>query len=362
MFAFISFDISREIFVIPILRLPLTWYGLFFAAGFWLGLYIFLYLFKKFLSENPLFGREDIDWKALSKNSAPLLKKIPLHDLEACNRLLEKDLNDPIFQVVPSKTTQKFLGSITEEKLRKRVLLEEKFPQVFIPLKMRAKIFGERMLLYILVATILGARLGHIIFYEDLLEYLYDPISILKTWEGGLASHGGVAAILVSIFLFYRKIKANYPTLSLLRLTDMIAVPTMLAATLIRIGNFFNQEILGTASNLPWAVIFMHPADGSGVFPRHPAQLYEAIFYFILFMILIVLSVKKRALQPGRIAGLALLSSFLFRFFIEFLKTGQSTWFDTSEHSMLMGQVLSIPLVIIGAYLLFRARFVRAEG
>jgi prolipoprotein diacylglyceryl transferase len=278
MLGWIYWDPSSEFLKIPFFNLPITWYGLLFATGFWIGFHIFSYMFKNFLDAKGI------------KNS----------------------------EVV-------------------------------------ANAFSERLLLYVVIATVIGARLGHILFYEYPIEYLKNPISIFKTWEGGLASHGAVFALLISAFLFARRIKVEYPEFTFWKLLDYLSVPAMLLATFIRLGNFFNQEILGVQTNMPWGIIFGHPADGSSVIPRHPAQLYEAIFYFALFLFLGNLWRKKREfLLPGRLAGIMLTAVFGFRFFIEFIKTEQSVWFDQPHHFVLMGQLLSFPIIAIGIYLLFR--------
>ena len=112
----------------------------------------------------------------------------------------------------------------------------------------------EKFLLYTVVGTVIGARLGHLIFYEDFGFYLANPLEILKTWEGGLASHGGVVGILVALALFWRKHRGEYPHLSPLRILDLMMVPAMLIASCIRFGNFINQELLGTPTALPWGV------------------------------------------------------------------------------------------------------------
>ena len=284
MVAWIYWDPSAEIVILPFINIPITWYGLFFATGFWIGLQIFTFMFKKNLEEKGV------------KNASTL-----------------------------------------------------------------ANAFAERLLLYVIVATVVGARLGHIFFYEHPMEYLANPISILKTWEGGLASHGAVLAIVLAIFLFSYRIRKEYPDFTFLRVLDYLAIPAMFAATMIRIGNFFNQEILGRSTEKFWGIIFGHPADGGLVTPRHPAQLYEAAFYFTLFIALSALWLQRRnRLEPGRIAGITLFFAFLFRFLIEFVKTEQSIWFDKPGSALLMGQVLSLPIVALGLYLMTQRRSVKA--
>jgi phosphatidylglycerol---prolipoprotein diacylglyceryl transferase len=194
---------------------------------------------------------------------------------------------------------------------------------------------------YLLIGLIVGARLGDVLFYQDWRDYLADPLSIFMVWKGGLASHGAAVGILLGLFLFSRKMKMNW-----LELLDLLVIPACIAAAFIRIGNFFNQEVLGTASDLPWAVLFLHPIDGSAVVPRHPVQLYEALFYLLLALVL--MKAPKRS-------GLFLIALFTFRFFIEFIKEEQSALF-ASQHALTMGQLLSIPFVIFGVWLFIRRK------
>jgi prolipoprotein diacylglyceryl transferase len=130
------------------------------------------------------------------------------------------------------------------------------------------------------IGVVAGARLGDVIFYQEFTYYINDPMAILQIWKGGLSSHGGAIGVLVAIWVFARKKQSQDVGLSFLRTADMAAIPTALLGTFIRIGNFINQEILGTQTNVPWAVVFGHPADGSIPVPRHPVQLYEALIYF----------------------------------------------------------------------------------
>ena len=136
-------------------------------------------------------------------------------------------------------------------------------------------------------------------------------------------------------------------------LLDLIVVPVCLTAALIRIGNFMNQEILGTPTQVPWAVIFGHPADHSLPVPRHPIQIYESLFYFALFITLSFL--RRNIKEPGRITGLFFTLLFTFRFFIEFLKSRQSEVLSSS-FPLDMGQLLSIPFILFGCYLLKRRK------
>ncbi len=220
--------------------------------------------------------------------------------------------------------------------------------------ELSAKI-SDQITLYIVVATIAGARLGHFLFYEKPADYLADPWDLLRLYKGGLASHGAAIAILIALWLFSRKTRAVDSKLTALRLLDFVCVPAAFAGGCIRIGNFINQEILGTVSNLPWAVVFGHPADGSFPAPRHPAQLYESLVYFAVFFLLWRLSFSKAGLlSKGRLSGLFLIFIFGFRLLFECFKLEQSRLVAKAP-LITMGQWLSIPFILLGIYLLVRS-------
>jgi len=202
----------------------------------------------------------------------------------------------------------------------------------------------DKLSITMIVSTVVGARLGHCLFYEP-EYYLSNPIAILKIWEGGLASHGAAIAILIGLFLYVR----NQKDISLLWLLDRIVIVIPLAGALIRLGNFFNSEIYGIPTDVPWAVIFQKVDD----IPRHPVQLYESFAYFIIFIILYFTYKNKfNKLKPGFLFGLFLVTVFGARFFIEFFKSLQT---DLELGLPLrMGQILSIPFIIIGIYFILR--------
>lgn len=209
----------------------------------------------------------------------------------------------------------------------------------------------DRLIVYMVVATVVGARLGHFLFYENLSEYWEDPLEIFRTWKGGLASHGAVPTILLALWLFSRRIQKEAKELTWIRLLDFVVIPTSLCAFFIRIGNFINQEILGAPTTLPWGVVFGHPV---GVpfswLPRHPVQLYEAFFYLLVFFLLWRLSFLPRfLLAQGKLIGLFLMLVFGFRFFIESWKLEQSHWAMQSSF-FTMGQWLSIPVFFLGVF------------
>lgn len=208
----------------------------------------------------------------------------------------------------------------------------------------------ESLVFYVIVGTVVGARLGHCLFYEP-DYYLRNPIEIFMVWHGGLASHGGAIGVLLALWLFSRK----HRKINLLWLLDRIVVPTALVATLIRIGNFFNHEIIGKPTNVPWAVVF-NIFQGREVVgttpPVHPTQLYEAFAYLIIFIMLLIFYKKNILQRPGVPFGMFFLLVFTARFLIEFTKAPQADFEQFLPLSM--GQILSIPFIIAGLYFIFR--------
>lgn len=213
--------------------------------------------------------------------------------------------------------------------------------------KMNMELF-EPLFMYCFLGILIGARLGHCIFYEPDYYFNHIPEMFLpmkETAEGwkfigyqGLASHGGTVGLFTALWLYTKRTKISFAWL-----LDNIAITTPIVAGMIRMGNFFNSEILGNVTEMPWGVIFAQVDE----FPRHPAQLYEAIAYFVIF-IGGVLLYKKYPAKVGTLFyfGYCLATIFTFRFFVEFLKEVQSAF----EEGMTldMGQWLSIPFMIIG--------------
>lgn len=210
----------------------------------------------------------------------------------------------------------------------------------------------DKLLLYVIVGTVVGARLGHVFLYD--YEYtLQHPLSIFMVWKGGLASHGGTVGVLIALYFYCRSTLKEYPGLTFLRLLDMISVPTSIVAVFIRLGNFVNQEILGTPTDLPWGVIFGSPYDGSMPTPRHPVVLYEAASYLICYFVVRALWLRySETWKPGRIVGVFFMIVFGSRFFLEFFKDdlGRLEWLPALQ----MGQLLSIPFIIAGLVLFLK--------
>lgn len=223
----------------------------------------------------------------------------------------------------------------------------------------------DTLVTYMVLATIIGARLGHVLFYgpywDEVVDgqiiergYFSHPADIIKIWEGGLASHGAAIAILIALFVFTKKVSGR----SYIWILDRIAAPIAIAGTFIRLGNLVNHEMVGYVTDVPWAFEFQYYYNSAiGNYdpsPRHPAQLYEAICYFISFWILLYLYWKlKKWQQPGFVFGSFLILIFGARIICEFFKLGQTARDYTLPLNT--GQLLSIPLVIAGIYLIYNA-------
>ena len=342
-------DPKPEIFIVPWLHVPILWYGVLFALGFILGFPILVGILERFFLLRPTFTPREIigSWEGSEWAEEAKKGNVPL--CKALNNWLIS--NQPVEIKLPKKEARFAAESLHPEQALKRLKIESRLPTAILTLKKQAIFLVDRLTVYMVVATVLGARLGHYLFYERPSEYLRNPLEILQIWKGGLASHGAAMAIVVALWIFIRRYKEIIRELTWLHLLDFICVPTALAATFIRIGNFFNQEILGTVTDVPWAVVFGHAADHSLPAPRHPVQLYEALFYGLVFFLLWRLTFRVKYLMiPGKLIGLFLTLVFGFRFIIEYWKIEQSHLVSTA---LTMGQILSIPAVLIGMFLLF---------
>jgi len=211
----------------------------------------------------------------------------------------------------------------------------------------------DQLLIYIAIGTVVGARLGHCLFYEP--EYfLKNPVEILKIWKGGLASHGAAIGIPLALWLYIRKQK-----LSFLWLIDRIVIVVALGGAFIRLGNLFNSEIYGGPTTLPWGIEFIrdriYDPNTGALLPTvasHPTQLYEAFSYFLIFGILFSFYKKNyEKVRDGYIFGVFLIMLFTARFLIEFVKNDQ-VGFEASM-TLNMGQLLSLPFILGGFALLY---------
>ncbi|MHB1341733.1 MAG: prolipoprotein diacylglyceryl transferase [Coriobacteriia bacterium] len=193
------------------------------------------------------------------------------------------------------------------------------------------------------IGLIVGARLGYVLFYGG-TEYLKEPIRILATWSGGMSFHGGLVGILFAGWIMSRRLKVPF-----LRLTDMGAVGAPIGLFLGRLTNFVNGELWGRVTDAPWGVVF----PSGGPLPRHPSQLYEALLEgLVLFVVLILLSRKKRA--DGLILGVMVSLYGIFRITVEFFRE-PDIQLGFIAGPFTMGQLLSLPMVVVGVWLIWRA-------
>jgi prolipoprotein diacylglyceryl transferase len=212
---------------------------------------------------------------------------------------------------------------------------------------------ADSVIVYGVLATIIGARLGHCLFYEG-GDYLRHPLEILKIWEGGLASHGAALGLLVGMWMVSRKWKLPY-----LWTLDRVMVPVAIGGAFVRLGNLMNSEIYGRPTGGDWGMKFVRDSqwlENSPLgMPVHPTQLYEAGAYVLVFLVLLWLYYRRDEARkrPGVMFGVGLVGIFVARFLIEYVKNPQEEF--EQGMSLLMGQWLSIPFIILGVWMIVRA-------
>ncbi|WP_097279379.1 prolipoprotein diacylglyceryl transferase [Caenispirillum bisanense] len=202
----------------------------------------------------------------------------------------------------------------------------------------------DDFLVWATLGVVLGGRLGYVLFYKP-SYYLANPLDILKVWQGGMAFHGGVLGVLVAIYLFSRLRK-----LSFLRLGDLVCAVVPIGLFFGRIANFINGELWGRpAPDVPWAFVFPHGGD----VPRHPSQLYEAVLEGLVLFVVLHLLWRVTALRErqGFIAGAFLAGYGISRFIVEFFREPDD-FLGTVAAGMTMGQLLSLPMILVGAALM----------
>ncbi|MDR1698634.1 MAG: prolipoprotein diacylglyceryl transferase [Prevotellaceae bacterium] len=223
------------------------------------------------------------------------------------------------------------VGFLLGYEIMRRIFARENMPEAWL----------DKLFVYVFVGSVVGARLGHCLFYEW-SYYSKHLLEILFIWQGGLASHGGAIGILLAVWLFSRNVSKK----SMLWLMDRLAIPIALVGALIRLGNLMNSEIYGTPTTMPWGFIFVR--NGETV-PMHPTQIYEMLYCLVTFAVLVYIYLKTHLYQrQGFAFGVALVIIFLSRFLLEFLKNDQADF----EATMLlnMGQLLSLPFIVLGLY------------
>ena len=214
----------------------------------------------------------------------------------------------------------------------------------------------DKLFIYVFAGTVVGARLGHCLFYSP-QYYLANPIEMLKIWEGGLASHGGVLGILITIYIYSKKVTHK----NMLWTLDRLVVPTGFVAMMIRLANLMNHEIYGHPTDLPWAFRFITnlsrwEAGAQPIFspPSHPTQIYEALCYAITGLVCLWLYWKKDAYKrQGFIFGVFFIGIFVSRFIIEFFKNDQEAF--EAGWLLNMGQLLSVPFIVAGIWFVYRS-------
>ncbi|NNM24198.1 MAG: prolipoprotein diacylglyceryl transferase [Flavobacteriaceae bacterium] len=217
----------------------------------------------------------------------------------------------------------------------------------------------DSLFIYMVLAILLGARLGHVLFYQPEL-ISEDPLAVIlpiSTVDGfkvtgfrGLASHGAAIGVIIAMFIYYKRVLK----MPLLWILDRVVIPVAFGAILVRIGNFMNSEIIGKATNSDYGVIFAKLGED---FPRHPAQLYESIGYVFVFLILWFTYWKTdKKQQLGYLFGLFLVLLWSVRFVVEFFKKSQGGFEEYLGDALSTGQWLSIPFIIAGAYFMLKSR------
>lgn len=221
----------------------------------------------------------------------------------------------------------------------RKMFLVEKAPEEWL----------DKAFVYIVLGAVLGARLGHVFFYD--WEYYRENLSeIPKIWHGGLASHGGAIGIILALWLFSVRVSKK----SILWILDKVVVPTALAGCFIRLGNLMNSEILGKPSDVSWAFLFVR-ADGPNGLPKHPVQLYESFSYLMIFAVLFWTYWKtKFRFKPGFIFGLFMVLVWGVRFIMEYFKESQGGFETAFNNALSTGQLLSVPFILIGLYFVVR--------
>ena len=242
------------------------------------------------------------------------------------------------------------IGLIVAVSIVQRIFEKEKLPEKWF----------DSLFIYMMLGIIIGARLGHCLFYDP-AYYLANPLDILKIWEGGLASHGGVLGIIIAVWLYSKRVTKK----SMIWTFDRVIVPTGFTAAMIRLGNLMNHEIYGGPTSQPWGFRFIENinawmAGAPPIYsePSHPTQIYEALVYFSVFFVTMYLFWKTDAKKKqGLLIGIAMIMIFLSRFFIEFIKEVQveSEILMRESTGLILGQWLSIPFVLWGVWLVWNA-------
>lgn len=237
-------------------------------------------------------------------------------------------------------------------------ILAYKYAECVFRKEKRPEEWTDRLFVYSMVGVIVGARLGHCLFYQwD--YYTSNPVEILKIWEGGLASHGGTLGAILAAWLFSRKITKQ----SVWWLFDRIIPSVALLCFCIRFGNLMNSEIFGYPTTMPWGFEFVRSREWNQLYagsPCHPTQIYEMLYCLVAGVTSYIMYTKFRLQKyVGLITGVSLLIFFGTRFALEFMKNPQVS--EEVGMTLNIGQLLSLPLILLGAYLIWCSRTAREK-
>ena len=214
----------------------------------------------------------------------------------------------------------------------------------------RPENWSDKMFIYGAISLIIGARVGHCLFYGadgDFWYYYKHPFEIIKIWEGGLASHGSAIGLLTGMWFYTKYVTKK----SYLYILDRLVIGVAIGGALIRLGNLMNSEIYGSTTTLPWGFIFVRNGE---TMPKHPTQIYEMLYCLVTFAITMLMYWKGKAYRRrGLIFGIFLIGIFGTRFLLEFIKNLQEPF--EANLPINMGQILSLPLIIWGIVLIIRA-------
>lgn len=384
MFSYIQWNPNPDIVFFSLLNRSIKWYGFLFALGFFIAYSLGRFFLKTFLLFRKDFTSFEVkNWNGLFqdlkyKRETHFLRAFFSKDLQTFienssrNTEVPKNFQKEILIAMNHSFKPQTVLSYAGANRWERFVLRWIHPQVKPFVKHRLalehllseglkktddlmRFISERIILFLFTGMVVGARLGHLFFYRSPEEYLKDPLLVFRIWEGGLSSHGATVGILLMLLLGVYQLKKHFSFINMRWLLDIVVTPVAFAACMIRLGNFMNQELIGFKTTVPWAVVFLNPADGIGGIPRHPVQVYEAIAYFFIGISLLVWVYRSRGnIARGKIAGAFLMAVFSTRFIVDFFKERLSIY--DAESFLAMGQILSIPLVAFGAFLFFRKR------
>ncbi len=375
---YIYFDPSPIFFTIPGINWPVAWYGLLFAFGVYLTYLGTRKLCREFFLERHQFFegdiisferlimslRDDKHGKFLESFKSTLSNDLKTYIdswnchteitlgfkeqiVKAFNQFLETGEDPGQIDILTVYGKAIELSPLKKESLKRRFRFEMLLKGSFVSLKEKAEQICEKIMFHVVWAVTLGARLAHIVFYENLTTYLANPSRIFKVWEGGLASHGAFLFGVLAVLFFMNRYKKSARPLKCIDMLDAIFLMSFVAFFFIRIGNLINQEILGIETTVSWGVVFGHPADGVFGAIRHPVQIYEAFSYLFVWVVFYKIRKKYLFITPGFMTFSLCSVGLSLRFFWEFFKIEQSAH---ALSYLTMGQILTMPGILIGLY------------